>query len=264
MNPIKTFLKLIGFSIALLLGFTIVTHLPARVGAQPQPPSSQTLPSRWGAYEPDSSIGKPGRREGGGTRGPALTSLTALTALAPPNSRGATLSAYPTFFFYVSKEEGKDRKMTFTLSEKFTLSDGSNQQEIYKTIFTSTGLAGIVSISLPAYANLPPLETGRSYHWTCALSSGSDAEALIRVDGWIWRINPSPELKRDLEQATSLRDRLATYDKNNVWYDTLATLAELRRANPNDAELKAKWTALLESVGLGQNKIPTQSLAQGL
>lgn len=250
MNSIKTFLKLIGFSIALVLAFTIVTDLPTRVRAQPQPPSSQTLPSRWGAYEPDSSIGKPGRREGGGTRGPALT------ALAPPNSRGATLSAYPTFFFYVSKEEDKDRKMTFTLSDK-------SGQEIYKTTFISSGPTGIVSISLPAYANLPPLDTGVSYYWTCDLSFSSDAKAPS-LYGWIWRINPSPELKRDLEQAASLRDRLAAYDKNNVWYDTLATLAELRRANPNDAELTAKWTALLESVGLGQNKIPTQSLAQGL
>ncbi|MCL1463380.1 DUF928 domain-containing protein [Argonema galeatum] len=253
MNPSKTFLKLIGFSIALVLAFTIVTDLPTRVRAQPQPPSSQTLPSRWGAYEPDSSIGKPGRREGGGTRGPALT------ALVPPNSRGATLSAYPTFFFYVSKEEDKDRKMTFTLS------DESSQKEIYKTIFTSTGPAGIVSISLPVYPNLRPLETGRSYRWTCDLSFvGSDGEKALSLYGWIWRINPTAELQTDLEQAASLRDRLAAYDKNNVWYDTLATLAELRRANPNDAELTAKWTALLESVGLGQNKIPTQSLAQGL
>ncbi len=195
MNSIKTFLKLIGFSIALVLAFTIVTDLPTRVRAQPQPPSSQTLPSRWGAYEPDSSIGKPVRREGGGTRGPALT------ALVPPNSRGATLSAYPTFFFYVSKEEGKDRKMTFTLSDK-------SGQEIYKTIFTSTGPAGIVSISLPAYANLPPLDTGVSYYWTCDLSLVSDAEPEpVRLFGWIWRINPRAEFKRDLEQAASLRDR---------------------------------------------------------
>ncbi|WP_332962542.1 DUF928 domain-containing protein [Microcoleus sp. ARI1-A5] len=37
------------------------------------------------------------------------------------------------------------------------------------------------------------------------------------------------------------------YAKNGIWYDTLTTLAQMRRKAPDDPSLKAEWTQLLQS-----------------
>ncbi|MCC3431376.1 MAG: DUF928 domain-containing protein, partial [Microcoleus sp. PH2017_03_ELD_O_A] len=37
------------------------------------------------------------------------------------------------------------------------------------------------------------------------------------------------------------------YAKNGIWYDTISTLAQMRRQAPDDPMLKAEWTQLLNS-----------------
>ncbi len=67
--------------------------------------------------------------------------------------------------------------------------------------------------------------------------------------GDIRRIEPSPELKTQLEKVTPL-ERAALYGKAGIWFDTVGTLAELKRAQPEDAILADVWKQLLGSVGL--------------
>lgn len=52
-------------------------------------------------------------------------------------------------------------------------------------------------------------------------------------------------LKSQLAKA-ALRDRVALYAANGIWFEALNTAGELRRRNPNDTS----WAALLQAVGL--------------
>ncbi|MBD2180513.1 DUF928 domain-containing protein [Planktothrix sp. FACHB-1355] len=272
MTAMKSFLKLITFCIVLLLGFGIVTHFPTMITAQSQPPtSSQGLPNTWGNYEPDPSIGKPGRREGGGTRGPCAFSRDpgkTLTALVPVIQRkagnsdtktvafGATIEGSPTFFFYVPPTAAQ--RADFSLQDK-------NDQNIYQTTFSITGDPGIVSVTLPSFANSGFLESKKDYFWSFALSCNSKAEdssdrsGVLAVNGWIQRVQANPDLAQKLGQAT-LRDKVALYTKAGIWYDALHSLAELRRSSPNDASLSGAWTNLLQSAGL--DKLASEGLGQ--
>jgi hypothetical protein len=63
------------------------------------------------------------------------------------------------------------------------------------------------------------------------------------------RVRPDPTLAQRIQQATP-KDRVALYANAGLWYETVATLVELRRARPNDNELAQAWNKLLNSVGL--------------
>jgi len=54
--------------------------------------------------------------------------------------------------------------------------------------------------------------------------------------------------------------KVIAYARNGIWYETLATLAEMRRLAPNDSRLTTEWTQLLQSQGL--ESIADQPLVQ--
>lgn len=250
MTAIKSFLKFATFFLALPLAFGISIHLPATLRAMSQLPSNQGLPNTWGAYEPDASIGKPGRREGGGTRGPCVKNSANyhLTSLVPANSFGTTLAEYPTFFVYVPtiKEQEKPQ-LEFALKTE-------NDMVIYKTNFTIARSPGVVSVSLPASANLPRLEENKNYKWSftliCNPEDPSDRSSNSDVKGSIRRVRLNPTIVQQLEGATLPRDKVVAYTTAGIWFDALSTLAELRRATPSDPTLEKDWKNLLQSVGL--------------
>jgi hypothetical protein len=198
------------------------------------------------------SNGLPGRREGGGARGcdakvmlPETTSTDiraqkALMSLAPADQGATTVSAYPTFFWYVAAT---------TAPLEFMLMDEQGQ-ELYKTEFKTNGEAGIISLSLPQTANLPPLEVDKPYRWSFALlCDQQDQSANIVMNGWVQRVQPSADLSRQLSTATA-EEKSAIYAANGIWHEAIATLAALRHLQPNDATLQAKWNELLASVQL--------------
>ena len=71
------------------------------------------------------------------------------------------------------------------------------------------------------------------------------------VEGSIKRVNPSEDLRVKLLQ-TPERDRWEIYKKEGIWYETLVTLAEQIRSDPNNVKLNSEWKELLNSVGLGE------------
>ena len=79
------------------------------------------------------------------------------------------------------------------------------------------------------------------------------------AQGQIQRIEPKPELLGQLKNLSPL-ERAALYGKNGLWYDTLASLAEQMRSQPNDSTLISTWEKLLQSVGL--EAIATKPLLQ--
>jgi hypothetical protein len=202
--------------------------------------NSQNIQGQWDAYDPPDR-GIPGRIEGGGTRGPCpVNPSDRLTALSPETNAALTVSAYPTFFVYVP-ENYTQKQVNFNLA---VYVDG-NTKEVYKTNFTTPANPGIVSFSLPKDLNLPALEIGQNYYWSFTLLCNPQKPDQDRiVDGWIKRVTNS-QANTDLP-----RDRLIAYTKEAIWQDTLSTLADLHRTNPNDPQLTDQWTSLLKSVGL--------------
>ena len=246
--------------------FTIPSLLTQYGRGNPAP--TQTTPSPWepgtaSAYDPPPDMDAPGRRESGGRRPGDLTQLKCpsdtqvpsppLTALVPIVKEenlnrqtatkliGLTVEARPLFFVYVPQTSAR--------TAVFILND-ANEKEVYRTDVTLSYVSGIVSFKLPD--NAPPLEIGKSYQWYFAIrcDSGNKKKDLV-VDGWIWRTQLRPSIAEQIQKA-SPPDRAALYRQYQIWYEALATLADLRRDNPNNSQLATEWKELLESAGLSE------------
>jgi len=193
--------------------------------------------------------GAPGRREGGGTRDPlaCIQGSTRLTAIMPETNFGLTTVAYPRFFWATPKTRAKAAEFKLVAVDEKT----ADETMVYQTTFRITGEIGVASLTLPHNATLPPLAVGQDYRWSIAMiCDPSNRNRDIKVDGWIQRTAVEPGLTTQLTKANAT-DRIRLYANNGIWFDTLASLAELRCARPKDAALTASWVELMKSVKLG-------------
>jgi len=216
-----------GVAIALLSAMTYGTMAPMALAQ----------------YNPPADLGLPERREPGGTRGGCPSGLgggsepmagPSLTPLVPQqNHFGQTVSPYPTFYWYVPEITAQ--------SAEFVLMD-DDDNEVYTTKFQldPNHKGGLVSLSLPDKAGLPPLEVGQTYRWYFSLICDEfDRGTDIFTDGWVRRVDPPTETL-----ATS-----NDYAQAGIWFEALELLAEDRRAQSGTTDLA--WQELLTSVGLG-------------
>jgi hypothetical protein len=194
------------------------------------------------------SVGQPaGGTEGGGTRGGKCPGdLTKdLTPLLPTTHLGRTFSAQPTLFIYVPTPLNN--------TVEFELVD-ERENTVYKNSFNlTTKQPGIVALLLPDNDKSSEIKVGKNYQWyltvQCSSFNDSDQSANPFVSGWIHRLELTSTDKNTLEKA-SLPERLKIYNDKVVWYETLGTLAQLRRDNPTDAAIARQWTDLLKAVKL--------------
>lgn len=208
-------------------------------------PLAQLAPPILQAQVPTPTIRRrSGRRKPASARGPCSPSKQSLTALIPETNLGLTVTAYPTFFFYMPQTSA-------TIAE-FVLLDEENKTQVYQTTVPISGSPAIVSLSLPASKNVRPLEVGKEYHWYFSIiCDPEDRSEDVYVDGWVRRVEPNPTLVRRLEKA-SPGEQVALYQNEDLWYDALKTLAEQRRLHPNHPGLATEWATLLRSVGLDE------------
>lgn len=240
---IKNLSSIRTLAIALMLGLVTSVSVQAQL---PNPSSpSKNIPTNWNFDPPP--VGTPRDAQGGATRGPCVQEPNwdlKLTALVREGTVGSTVSAYPSFYWYVPKSEAK--KVQFVLMD-------DKDNKVYETEFAINGTpGGVARIDIPASASVSPLEVGKQYYWELTVKCNPDdydSSGNMTVDGWIKRIEPDPTLVSRLEQATP-EERLNLYATNRYWYDTLDTLAELRRVRPNDTSLVTAWEKLLRSVDL--------------
>lgn len=221
----------------------------ARLAKQPKPKPP-----------PPPDRGAPGDTQGAASRGLCPPVNTVLTALMPTFKTageedsvwGLTISEYPTFWFFVPYS------LTSKITGEFILQDEnqfiqSDEDTLYKTkipLTTAETSPGVISLRLPS--TVAPLEIGKRYYWKFIVHCHpQDPSANIYVDGWVERTALSPSLMRDLKKMVPI-ERAALYYQAGIWYDSLTTLAELRRASPQDAELADDWTALLQIVDLAE------------
>ena len=248
--------------LAVAVTLCLVFNLPAQVQAQLQPSSlSNRLPSQWGFRPPRGpNSGGPVNTISGGTRGdgcrlgelPPVSlvpiSVEGQTAVSRIIQSGTTMAEYPTFYWYMPP--------TSASAAEFVLWD-ANREDVYRAQYTlakssdsPVGKAGIMSFSLPAFANLPPLNIGEKYHWSLTLICDAvDRSGDVYTEGDIERVQPDPTLAGRIQQATP-EERVALFANARLWYETVEALDELRRVRPNNPELAEAWSKLLSSAGL--------------
>lgn len=226
-----------------------------------------------GGQQPSASVefnppdrGAPGRLVGAGTRfsqpieftrgsmgvGRRQTPITIngetldswLVALVPSSSLGnygLTLDEYPSFYIHVPSLPGA--RLEFILLNE--LGD-----RLYETSYVLNDGEGILSIDLPRHANVLPLELEQTYNWQVRVKLNPDSIVTdYLVQGQIERFEAEATWAKKLDDAT-LEQKVVLYAQTGLWYDALHTLAQLRRANPDDPQLAQEWAQLLQSVGL--------------
>lgn len=170
-----------------------------------------------------------------------------LTPILPSNTLGLTVASHPTVFAYLPEIDAN--KVLFSWQ-------GENEQDHYQTILPITNQAGIVSLTLPEDA--PPLEIGKNYRWAIAvMCDGKLYPDSPYIQGQIKRVTAHNNLSNKLQNA-SLWETAVIYGEAGIWYDTVATLAQLRATQPNNSSLKTNWQELLSNEGLEQ--VATTSL----
>ncbi|NJP12416.1 MAG: DUF928 domain-containing protein [Leptolyngbyaceae cyanobacterium RU_5_1] len=183
-----------------------------------------------------------GRKRGGASRGPCRQ-FESLAALAPTQDGivwGQTVSDRPTFWFYLPSP------LTDKTPIEFMLQDAAGN-EVYSTRLTIPNTkSGLIHLSLPATAK--PLQIGQSYVWAFSVDC-DPSRPSISVTGNIQRVALDAAVQRRLQGAPSL-EHAKVYAANGIWYEALNTLADLHRGNPNQRQLAAAWTSLLQQVDL--------------
>ena len=193
----------------------------------------------------------PDNRQAGTHRGPTCPPDLSIIPLIPKSNDGLTLGESPTFFAYVSHSS--------TQVEFILQANDQEGTEVYKTTF-KVDKPGIVEVSIPAIGNhQKSLEIGQRYQWSFSVACDDDPSGNYFVYGIVQRIEPQETLKNDLANADPMARAIA-YAKNGIWYETLATLAQMRRLAPDDSGPRTEWTQLLQSQGL--ESIADQPLVQ--
>lgn len=113
----------------------------------------------------------------------------------------------------------------------------------------------LVSTSEATIIRLPidyPLEPDQVYRWQFTVTvNPDDINGNHTVGGLIETVAPTGDLARQIEQAQPANlDQI--YTQHDIWHDALTRLGESRMADPHNETLKASWTNLLASVGLGE------------
>lgn len=250
----KSVLQFIPLSLAVSFGLSVSTGFSTVVLAQQTSQStliSQQLGGTWNAFNPPNRGLPGGRQEGGGVRGPCPSGSEQLTALSPQTDAGITSLAQPSFYLYVP--EGISLPMQFTISEYPDANNPkSEEKEVYTTKFNLTGKAGIINVSLPE--KTAGLEVGKSYYWSFTLVCKPNArEASIIRGGWVQRQALTPSMEQEIQRTAknSPENLPGLFEREGMWYDAVATLAELRSQNPGKTNIEKQWQALLNSVDLG-------------
>ena len=259
----KLLQSLVALSAPLLLELVMIPAFLTTAQAQTKTPTQTPSASRLKqvTFEPRKDQPAPTVTVGGGRRydgkclpegqasGQSTTEAKSLDQLLTPllpspfTDLQLTVSAHPTFLVYVPQTSAKAVELTLFARDK-----DKGEKPIYQTSVNLSGTPGIVSITLPATA--PDLEMGKDYKWIVALTCQAGGPTLEDpfVEALIRRIQPDSALTQ-LAQAKPL-DRVALYAKSGSWYDALANLAELRKAQPNNTEVASAWKELMQGAGL--------------
>ncbi|MEB3211721.1 MAG: DUF928 domain-containing protein [Leptolyngbyaceae bacterium] len=189
-----------------------------------------------------SNNGVPSDTVGGGSRNSGMCPTnsdsygTRLTPIVADNSQNLTTLERPSVLVHIQNE---------SVSQLFlSVKDEQGNYE-YQTLVSIPEESGILNITLPDDA--PPLVIGNTYQWSLVIVCGESLRADDPlVQGLIQRVEGTAT-----GQGASM-NQVVEYGNLGVWYDTIATLATIRQAQPEDAELLSMWNQLLTEVELDE------------
>ncbi|MEG4321889.1 MULTISPECIES: DUF928 domain-containing protein [unclassified Microcoleus] len=243
----KRFIYLVAIAIAV---FAIALSLPSLLPPMQAVPAPILLSQNVNFKPPD--VTAPGNRVPAAHRGPACPNYLSITPLIPEIKVGLTLAESPKFFAYVSHP--------LSLVEFILQTEDGKGTEVYKTTF-KVDKPGIVEVSIPEQGSRQKsLEVNQRYQWSFSVACApDDRSADYWVPGFVQRIEPQESLKKDLANPDPMARAIA-YARNGIWYETLATLAQMRRTAPDDSRRRAQWTQFLQSQKL--ESVADQPLTQ--
>ncbi len=232
--------SLLTLPLALACEITLFSGLPAHAN---QPvllaQSSKAKPPSFRAPR----RGTPSISGGGATRSKTcLAPNQSLKAMLPKENGGFTLTGRPTVLVYVPTGTAQ--------SAEFVIKDAEENDVYRATVPLVQNKSQLVALRLPASA--PELQVGQGYTWYFSVvceSKNRFADVFIRAV--VERIQPDAELSNQLQQAKG-GELVNVYAESGIWYDSLATVLDLRAKNPNNTDVTNSWMSLLRSVGLEQ------------
>ena len=192
--------------------------------------------------------GAPSSTSGAGSRGDCLAiNQELLVAALPDSNLGLTTVPYPTIYVYVPALKNSAESLELSVIKKH---QDPAKSKVYEVSFPLPDKPGIVGLSLESLKQsdppLPALQVGQRYNWyVSVVCDPVERSGNAIVDGWVERIAWDSE-KLDPE-ASLLNAQL--YGQKGVWYETIQTMAALRRKE-DTAALKASWKNIFEVAGL--------------
>jgi hypothetical protein len=145
--------------------------------------------------------------------------------LVPANGKGLTTAEHPVFWFYIPYASEDIHSIEFSLHNR------EETATLYRTSLQLSKTPGVMGIPLPPSPE-HSLKVNESYHWRLIVNCAQNEspENVLEVDGWVTRVQQSP---------------------NSVtWYDELTNLAKRYLSEPQNLEVKTAWKELLKSVDL--------------
>jgi Domain of Unknown Function (DUF928) len=243
------------------LGTTLLSSMVYSPPLQAKPVSTSAASIRFTSPPPPPDRGAVGTRGGAASRG-CNTSKQTVTALVPIYEQtvnqtkqeavaiskvwGLTDAERPSLLFFVPHSTSSIVNIEFVLQKQIN----NTNKTIYRTALTPAASPGIIRVTLPEA--IAPLEPEIMYHWFLKVKikcNPQQPNQLDYVEGWIQKVHKNPALSELLKQAQP-QQKVKIYAEKGIWYDAIATLAQLRLANPDDANLLADWTSLLKSISL--------------
>lgn len=192
------------------------------------------------------------RTTGTGSRGCDRAGDTNLQLLVPDDHLPVTVSARPTFFWYVSDT---------TLPVRFTLVEPGVAKPLADRSF-NVKRSGVVQLELPS--DVPGLTLGKEYRWTVSLVCNKERPSEnIYADSSIKRIAITPKLAQTLAGAgQDPQKRSLVYGRSGIWYDALNNSYISYQANPHGKVTSWYFSQLLSQVGMPiVNGQPLQQLS---
>ncbi len=163
-----------------------------------------------------------------------------LVALIPEDLVGSTTTTSPTLYFSLPS-------ITASTNIEFVLR-GPNDELLEKQTFSGRGQAGIMSLKLPRVPHIS--SPNHTYHWYLSvICNEADRSHDVVVEGILKPVAIESHVQEKLEGA-SLEQRIQVYQTYDIWHETLHTLAQMKRSQPQNAQVSQQLGKLLESVKL--------------
>ncbi|PZU97085.1 MAG: hypothetical protein DCE90_08090 [Pseudanabaena sp.] len=197
------------------------------------------------------------------TRCGDLNNLIAVNLLAPDDG-GRTLTARPTFYWYIEHKSGKNnysktRPKPKEFNVDFILRDGFDRkaQPIFKVRSRALQVnqkGSLYKLTLPS--NAPLIDVGKIYSWQIRYTDGNISSPGSQIDErkTIKRENNQSVIEQVNSASTDLL-KARIYADNAYWYDALDAYSKWIDENPSDQQALTERMRMFNEIIDRQQKL---------